>query len=449
MHRSQEHTRPQLAPAPGEGMTRNRFLTVAAMWLAWVAIVMVFQEFVPARLKLQTPDYALTWTPNETRPRSQNDKPYLVEPFLNRHVSWDSEFYLSIATTGYDDPRVRAIAVGNGSARQVDPASATPPLGDSPENRPLSLNYAFMPLYPLVTRVIAFPIQVLGLTPIAAATLAGVLVSVLGALAAMLALYDLVRDELGEAGGLRAAFYLIAFPTGFFLAQVYTEGLFVGLAFGCIALARRKQWLWAALLAVLATWTRAVGVALVIPLAWALWNELRAKEVSLRPLDRRLVFHAMLVLLPVVAYLTWHYSFWGRAFAIVEGSYFSRGLFLLGQSLSVWGQSFGAMLNGSGNTQATAYYALELFGILLGLLATALTIRRYPDIALFGLVVLVVSLTSGVAQGMLRYVIAMPAVFIVLSRLSKNAVFDRSWTFGSVLAQGVVATLFTFDMWAG
>ncbi|HYP20446.1 MAG TPA: hypothetical protein VEY08_10255, partial [Chloroflexia bacterium] len=162
-----------------------------------------------------------------------------------------------------------------------------------------------------------------------------------------------------------------------------------------------------------------------------------------------LLFHAMLVLLPIAAYLAWHYSFWGRAFTLVEGSYFSRGLFLLGQSMSVWGQSFGAMFDGSGNTQATAYYALELFGILLGFGATALTIRRYPDVALFGLVVLVVSLTSGVAQGMLRYVIALPAIFIVLGQLGKNAVFDRSWTFGSVLAQGVVATMFTFDMWAG
>ncbi|HEX8600099.1 MAG TPA: hypothetical protein VF952_16475 [Chloroflexia bacterium] len=428
-------------------MTRKRFLGVALMWLAWIAIIMVFQELVPARMDLQKPDYALFWTPGETRPRSQNDKPYLIEPFLNRHVSWDSEFYLSIATAGYDDPNVRAVLVRNGSETPVDAASATPPLGDSPDNRPLSLSYAFMPLYSLVTRVVALPMQALGLNPIAAATLAGVLVSVLGALAGMVALYDMAHGEFGEAGGLRAAFYLVAFPTGFFLAQVYTEGLFVGLAFGCLALSRRKQWLWAALLAVLATWTRAVGVALVIPLAWALWNEIRTKEYSLKPLDRRLLFHAILTLLPVGAYLVWHYSFWGQAFGLVEGSYFTRGLFVVEQSLSAWGQAFGGMFGD--NTQSTAYYLMELLGIGLGIVATALTLRRYPDLALFGLAVLVVSLTSGVAQGMLRYVIAMPAIFIALSRLGKNAVFDRSWTFGSVLLQSIVAIMFTFDMWAG
>ena len=43
-------------------------------------------------------------------------------------------------------------------------------------------------------------------------------------------------------------------------------GLFVGLAFSCIALIRRGHLLWAAMLAICAAWTRAVGVALITPL---------------------------------------------------------------------------------------------------------------------------------------------------------------------------------------
>ena len=84
-------------------------------------------------------------------------------------------------------------------------------------------------------RILSYPLQIVGLNPIAAAALAGVMISALGALLGMLALYDLTRDSLGEEGALRAAFYLIVFPTGFFLIQVYTEGLFVGLAFACLA----------------------------------------------------------------------------------------------------------------------------------------------------------------------------------------------------------------------
>ena len=95
------------------------------------------------------------------------------------------------------------------------------------------------------------------------------------------------------------------------------------------------------------------------------------------------------------------------------------------------------------------YYGLELAAVILGLLATAFTLRRYPDLALFGLAVLVVSLTSGVAQGMLRYVLAMPAIFLFLSRLGKNTVFDRSWSLASTLLMSLMTLLYSFDLWAG
>nr|HPL30599.1 mannosyltransferase family protein [Anaerolineae bacterium] len=241
---------------------------VLLIWLAWAAILLGYQALLPARLTLQRPDRALFWTPNETAAKSQNDKPYLLDPFMNAQVSWDSEFYLAIATGGYDDPAVRAV-----------PA----------DGRQLSLSYAFLPFYPSMMKAVAAPLRLMGMRPIAAATLAGVLVSLLGTLAGMLALYDLTRGELEEDGGLRAAFYLVIFPTGFFLAQVYTEGLFVGLAFGSLALMKRRRLGWAGLLAVLATWTRLVGVGLAIPLALAWWREVRAKGLGLRSLPRWLL----------------------------------------------------------------------------------------------------------------------------------------------------------------
>ncbi len=413
-------------------MTRTYLAHLAGLWLAWVIILFGFQELVPARLGLARPDYALIWTPNETLLHSQDDKPYLLDPFLNTHVSWDSEFYLAIATQGYDAPDVRTTGG---------------PLGTSPLSRPLSLSYAFMPFYPIVTQGVAFPLQIAGLTPIATATLAGVLVSVLGALAAMVALADLTRDELGEAGGLRTAFYLLIFPTGFFLAQVYTEGLFVGLAFGSLALLRRQYWLGAALLAVAATWTRAVGVALVLPLALAWWQAFQAGGGVPRPPPRTLVLRAGLVLLPLGAYLLWHYSFWGQAYSFVEDHYFGRGLLVVERSWQAWSDAVGGMFHQ--NTQQTVYYVLELAAIALAVVASAATLRRYPGPALFGLAVLVGSLTSGAAQGMLRYVLAMPVLFIFLSRLGKHPVTDRAWTLASILLLSLITILFSFDLWAG
>src|SRR4030042_4619779 len=244
--------------------------TVFFIWLGWVVIMLAYQALVPARFSLVRPDLALSWTPSETTVNSQQGKKYLTDPFLNTQVSWDSEYYLAIANRGYEDPAIQRINVGGDMPSGgsfwpfVIPTSTAVPRAGIP------LSYAFFPFYPLVTRLVAWPLTLLGLTEVATITLAGVAVSMLGTLAGMLALYELARQELDEAGGLRAAFYLLIFPSGFFLAQVYTEGLFVGLAFSSLVLLRRGHPGWAALLAVVATFTRAVGGGVGIPLfrAW-------------------------------------------------------------------------------------------------------------------------------------------------------------------------------------
>ena len=130
-------------------------------------------------------DRALFWTASETTATANDDQIYLSEPFLNNHVAWDSEFYLSIATAGYKDPEVRSVQVIAAEVLAVRPnmsISQITTVGDA-----IPLNYAFLPFYPLVTRAFAIPLQILGLNQIATATLAGVIVSMLGTLAAMLA----------------------------------------------------------------------------------------------------------------------------------------------------------------------------------------------------------------------------------------------------------------------
>jgi hypothetical protein len=69
--------------------------------------------------------------------------------------------------------------------------------------------------------------------------------------------------------------------------------------------------------------------------------------------------------------------------------------------------------------------------------------------ALFGVAVIVLSLTSGVAQGMHRYVLAVPSIFLALGRLGRSESFDRGWTLMSTLLMGMYATLYAFDLWAG
>src|SRR5215204_1029939 len=280
---------------------------IVFIWLAWVFIVIGFQALATARLVPQFPDRAQEWTEDFTGDDYQQSHPFLLDPFMNNQVAWDSEYYLAIATGGYDDPRaphLTPLGVSTTVSDHVVTQSGSS-FGDS-----IALSHAFFPFYPLMMRFFAIPLSIFGLNDIATATLAGVVVSALGALLGMLALFDLTRDSLGEDGALRASFYLIIFPTGFFLLQVYTEGLFVGLSFACLAMLKRKNWLAAAILGVCATMTRAVGVTLVIPMiiSWIRLGEwvdidLEWRQIFHEGIPRRPLVRALLAFAPIFAFL--------------------------------------------------------------------------------------------------------------------------------------------------
>jgi len=304
----------------------------------------------------------------------------------------------------------------------------------------------------------------------------------------MLALYDLTYQSLGDEGGMRAAFYLLIFPTGFFLAQVYTEGLFVGLAFACLAMLRRGKWLPAALLGAAATLTRAVGVALVIPMAltwfrtgewldidlewrqiYYWWKESwRALFLAARKIFRTIFrihkpgdpewawlrkelvvvvsFGKMLLAFaPLIAYLIWKFSRLGLNFDIVETNYFGRGFLDFGSAYYNWAGAFHSMFVHL--PERTAYFLTEYIGLIIGVVTCFACIRHYPEVAFFSLAVLLISWGSGPAQGIVRYVLGAPAVFVMLAKWGKNPVFDRAWTIASILLMALLATLFAFNFW--
>ncbi|MBN2386385.1 MAG: hypothetical protein JXB85_05145 [Anaerolineales bacterium] len=410
------------------------------LWLAWVLIVLGYQAWAANRMLPKRPDFARPWTAEWTTALAQAGKPYLLEPFMNNQVAWDSEFYLSIAVAGYEDPDVTRAEV---NLNQVD---------DDPANdyqramRQISLSYAFFPFYPVMIWLFSWPLKLLGLTPIATATLAAVIVSALGALAGMVALYFLTRDALEDAGGWRAAFYLIAFPSAFFMAVVYTEGLFIGLAFSALALTLRRKWLWAGILAACAALTRSVGVALVIPMGIVFLRDLDYKSIRSNFSLAR-AGQVGLTLLPLVTFLAWKVSPLGQTFDVIQAAWFGRGFLDFQRTFDSWRYAWDQVTSVSG--PSFAYHLMEMVIPVLALVACGFTLKRHPELTLFSLTVILFALFSGDIQGMYRYVLAAPVLFIFLSRLGRNEAFDRAWTIASILLLGMNAYLFAMDMWAG
>lgn len=408
-------------------MSKKTITEIILLWVAWAIIVLGFQTVAAMRVSPSRPDNSLFWTANETGSKSQEGKPYLLEPFLNKQVSWDAEYYLSIAVGSYGDLLMRRVPV--------------------PDGRLVSQNYAFFGFYPFVVRLVAIPLQVFDLSLIGTAALSGVIVSLLGTLVGIFALYELVKDELEGSGALRAVFYLLVFPTGFFLAQVYTEGLFIGLAFWALLFLQRRQWLWAGLLAVFTVWTRAVGVALIAAFAvdWVL--SIKWKKTLKPQLTREKWLMLVPILLPLAAFLGWRFSVYGRNFFAVEAGFFSRGTLVIGRSIRGWKDALKVF--GTQNGQGKVVYAMEIVTILLATASCFITLRKYPAISVFGLACIGIAVFSGVPQSMARYMLVVPSMYLVLARWGKNEVFDRAWTTASVLLMGLTAYLYTFDLWAG
>lgn len=410
-------------------MTKRTVTNIVLFWLAWVAIILGFQWIVTTRLEITHPDLAVFWTESQTHLSSNEGKIYLLEPFMNRQVAWDSEYYVGIAVGGYDDPQAGAV---------VNPRTG----------QEVIKNYSFFPFYPYVMRIFAWPLKLLGLNPLAAASLAGVIVAVLGTLAGVLALWDITRPYFEEEDAYRTVFYTLIFPTAFFFAMVYTEGLFIGLAFGALALSKRGHWAWASLLGLLAAWTRAHGAALILPLLVFWLMEIKWREPLQPQLTWKWFLRGALALLPLAGYLVWRYSALGLGWAELQEFYFGRGLMSIERSIEAWTAAFEyARFQGEGDGQI--YFAIEAGSLLLAFVASLWLIRRDPAVALFSLAVVLLSGFSGSAGSMARYMLIVPALYIFLAQLGRNRTFDRAWTLFSILLLGMEASLFAVDMWVG
>jgi 4-amino-4-deoxy-L-arabinose transferase-like glycosyltransferase len=202
---------------------------------------------------------------------------------------WDGGWFLRIVQHGYAEPHFTA---------------------------------AFFPLYPLLVRVLAWPLA-------GRDVLAGVLVSLAASAVAVVLLYELVRELLDEDDAKRSVVYLLVFPTTLFLCAVYSESLYLALSVGTFLAATRGKWLTAGILCGLAMLTRSAGVVLLVPLVLIAW----------RSSDRSRALTRAAVALPIAA--VWPLYLWIRfsdpiLFLHAQHDHFGRHLSAGGPFGGVW-----------------------------------------------------------------------------------------------------------------
>jgi hypothetical protein len=149
----------------------------------------------------------------------------------NMLARWDTAFYYSIATQGYE----------------WNPATFR------------HQNIVFFPFYPLLMR---WGGAVLGGHPLAA----GLIVSLVSFAGAMALVYRLAVLEVGEAPAWSAILLLSTFPYALYFSVVYTESLFLLLTVGAFYAMRRGHLMAAAMCGAAAGFTRPNGAWLALPL---------------------------------------------------------------------------------------------------------------------------------------------------------------------------------------
>jgi hypothetical protein len=204
---------------------------------------------------------------------------------------WDAPHYLDLAVLGYSalDPGVPTI---DGVARAFP--------GDLP------FYIVFFPLFPWLTGALNALLH----DPIVSAFV----VSGIASLFVAPLLYRLVRADFDGGVATYAAWFLLIFPTAYFLHIGYTESLSLGLVLGSFLAARHDRWWLAGVLGGLAALTRLNGLLLVPALgaeAWVAWRADPARRLRIEWLA------ILLVAAGFLAYLALNLSVYGDAFAFL------------------------------------------------------------------------------------------------------------------------------------
>lgn len=317
---------------------------------------------------------------------------------LDALARWDGRWYVEIAEHGY------SYAAGQQS------------------------DIAFFPVYPALMRIAALP---LGGGP-GALVEAGIVVSNLALLGALVLLVRLARLELGEGAAARVPLMVLAFPTSVFLSAVYPESLFLLAAAYAFWSARTGRWGRAGVAAAVAGLTRPFGIAVGLALVVG----------ALRAAPRDRPAPVWLLLAPAAAAGWWAYltSVTGEplSFLLVQSTFRRAPSLPLDAVRDLF--------------DPTIYGFPYLVGALL-VLTVLLVVLAWrilsASLAVYATLVLLFVVASGTLTSSMRHELAIIPAFLVLASLSA-----RRWVLLPYLAVATTVSLllgamFSRQYWIG
>ncbi|MFZ0040631.1 MAG: mannosyltransferase family protein [Solirubrobacteraceae bacterium] len=132
----------------------------------------------------------------------------------------------------------------------------------------LQTTLGFFPLYPLTIWLLEPVFTTLTVhNQIWASTVSGIVISGIGGWVATVMVHRLARSWWGVDVARRATILFVVFPGAIIFSMVYSEGLLLPLAAGCLYALQKRRWVLAGVLAGLGTAVQPVGLVLVFSCA--------------------------------------------------------------------------------------------------------------------------------------------------------------------------------------
>jgi Mannosyltransferase (PIG-V) len=290
------------------------------------------------------------------------------------------------------------------------------------------------PLYPWCIRLIAW---IVGNYVVSALMVSGTALFFAAVLLRRLVSIDYAPDV-----ALRSVWFLLIFPTAYFLHVPYTESLFLALVIGSVLAARQQRWWLGGVLGALAWMTRANGIILLPTLAVEAAHQFwTARRWNWRWLWIGVVPAGFAV------YLLINWKVGGAPFAFLGAR---RALFAVSASWPWVGlRGTIGVLQHWKPTDSEIIGAQELYFIILGFVcAIGAWLRLRPMYAMWitGNWLLVTS--ASWLLSMPRYTLVMFPIFILFALLAKNRLWYAIITGWSLLFLGLFISLFVSHRWA-
>jgi len=289
--------------------------------------------------------------------------------FIRVWQRWDSNFYQSILEKGYKE-----FAEG-------------------------VYDTAFFPLYPFLGKIVNV---LVGNAPVSL-----LIISNLSLFLAMYYMFNIVKEDYGEAIAKKSVWFLLAYPFAFFFTGIYTESLFLALLTGSVYYMRKNNIFMLSLFSFLLPLSRAVGVVVIPVVFYYLYK-------------KHLLKNFFVLILPMLALIGYY------LYSAHVGQTFSESSFLGWKRYYTFPwttiiKHFERIT--SGDFSVIFIYNLVLSFVFLGTIVWSIKEGMKLEYIIIMLVLVFMPLCSNQLKSFVRYSVVVFPTFILLAQKIDERIF--------------------------